>query len=440
MPAEFAALLAAAAAALHAADGAGTWGAGGRRQVLGLLEQVASTLVVAKGKVVTAERDEGTWALRGDRDLAGFLGRVSHQGRGAGFAAAGQASTLAAMPAVAGALVDGPVTPKHVDEITRAAQASPRLAAELATEDGQARLVEMARRLDGAAFGKRLKAMSAALDPATRQREHDEQRANRGLHITHTPSGTRISGQMDAVAGHKFAKVIDALCPRPTQDDPRTRPMRQVDALETMVDRIAADEKLTPDAVAPVQALITFSEETWAALRGEHGGGTAAKGSAADLVAALRGVDPVTDENGMAWPASEVARSLCDCVLTAAVLDAKGEVLNLGRARRLFTKAQWLALYAGGQTTCAVDGCSIPLRFTELHHLAWWDRDGGSTDLDNVCPECSYHHHEVHRLDIRVRRRPDGSYEHTWPDGRPYGGTPADRWRSSEQDGALLPA
>jgi hypothetical protein len=100
------------------------------------------------------------------------------------------------------------------------------------------------------------------------------------------------------------------------------------------------------------------------------------------------------------------------------------QVLDLGREARLFTRAHWLAVFAAGQRTCAVDGCGLPLAYTELHHIRWWDRDGGATDLEGCAPECSYHHHQIHRLDLRVARRPDGSYEHRYPDGRLYGSAP----------------
>jgi hypothetical protein len=67
----------------------------------------------------------------------------------------------------------------------------------------------------------------------------------------------------------------------------------------------------------------------------------------------------------------------------------------------------------------------MPLRRTELHHMTWWYEEFGPTDQSNCAPECSFHHHEVHRLGLRVTRREDGSYEHRHPDGRTYGGSPA---------------
>jgi hypothetical protein len=439
VPAEVAAWVLAGRAALAVGDRADEWDASVRRAVLSELDRVEAMAASLRAKVVTSERNAGTWSLRGDRDLAGFLGRESHQGRGAGFSVVGQAATLTAMPAVADALVDGPVTPKHVQEITRATAASPTLAASLATPAGQAQVVEMARRLDGAEFGRQLKAMSAALDPASRQREHDVQRANRFLAISHTSGGTLIKGALDSVAGYKFAKMIDAFTPRPAADDERSREQRQADALMVAVDRALADTKTTPGAHAPVEALITMTQETWAALRamttqleganeseeaGVTSGARPGRGSAGDLAGRLTGVEPVVDETGRAWPASEIARALCDCQLTRAVVGASGEVLDLGRDERLFQRQHWRALFAMGIRTCAVPGCGMPLRYTELHHIAWWDRDDGPSSLTNCAPYCSFHHHEIHRLDIRITRHQGGTFEHRHPDGRPYGGAP----------------
>ena len=60
---------------------------------------------------------------------------------------------------------------------------------------------------------------------------------------------------------------------------------------------------------------------------------------------------------------------------------------------------------------CAWPGCGTPPRWCEVHHLAWWDRDGGDTSVQDGALLCSFHHHEVHRLDLVVNRFtvPDGS-------------------------------
>jgi hypothetical protein len=452
LPPAFVALESAARAALDAVGAAAEWDAPTRTAVLAWTAKHRDQMALVESRVLTAEQQAGTWALRGDRDLAGFAGRVSRGGRGAGFLAVEQAATLETLPAVAEALVDGPVTATHVAQITRATAGSPLLAAELATAAGQARVVELARRFDGAEFGKQLKVMSAELDPAARQRTHDEQRANRFLHISHGTAGTLIKGQLDAVAGYELSKAIGALNPRPAKDDERDAGQRRADALMAMVHRTLADESTTPGAMAPVQAIVTMSQETWAALRAarrgaetETAGVTApeaaddvnvvptlrspSKGSTADVAAALRGVAPVVDEGGRPWPASEIARALCDCVLTRAVVDAAGLPLDLGHDQRLFRRQHWVALLASGITACVWPDCTMPLRNTELHHLAWWDRDDGPTNLDNCGPYCRFHHDWIHNHDVAVTRLRDGRYEHRDRRGRliGVGGPPAGR-------------
>ena len=76
-------------------------------------------------------------------------------------------------------------------------------------------------------------------------------------------------------------------------------------------------------------------------------------------------------------------------------------VLNLGRARRLFTGAvrRALILRDGG---CAFPGCDRPHRWCDGHHLRAW-ADGGTTDLDNGVLLCRFHHRQIHHSGWDVR-------------------------------------
>lgn len=75
------------------------------------------------------------------------------------------------------------------------------------------------------------------------------------------------------------------------------------------------------------------------------------------------------------------------------VLGADGEILDWGRERRLFTRAQRRALAArdGG---CAM--CGLDPELTRAHHIRWWQRDAGPTDLDNAVLLCESCHHRIH--------------------------------------------
>jgi len=110
--------------------------------------------------------------------------------------------------------------------------------------------------------------------------------------------------------------------------------------------------------------------------------------------------------DGTAQPVSVYAlrQAAADAEVIPAILGEKSEVLNWGRARRLFTQAQRLALVErdGG---CA--WCNAPPSWCEAHHIRWWDKDAGPTDLGNGVLLCARCHHRIHRdgWEIEVRNR-----------------------------------
>ncbi len=97
----------------------------------------------------------------------------------------------------------------------------------------------------------------------------------------------------------------------------------------------------------------------------------------------------------------QLRRLAGDAGIVAEVLGDDGEVLNLGRTVRMFTRAQRLALFErdGG---CAK--CHAPPEHCEAHHIRWWEQ-GGGTDLQNGVMLCTRCHHDIHRQgwDILVR-------------------------------------
>ncbi|HEY8911954.1 HNH endonuclease signature motif containing protein [Lacisediminihabitans sp.] len=93
--------------------------------------------------------------------------------------------------------------------------------------------------------------------------------------------------------------------------------------------------------------------------------------------------------------AGTARRLAADAHLIPMVLGGPSEVLDLGASRRLFSRAQRLAL-AERDGGCAVRGCHRPPSYTEAHHIQWWSHTK-RTDLDNGILLCSKHHHGVHR-------------------------------------------
>jgi hypothetical protein len=107
--------------------------------------------------------------------------------------------------------------------------------------------------------------------------------------------------------------------------------------------------------------------------------------------------------DGIEQPISaETARRLAaDAYIIPMVLGGKGEVLDMGVARRLFTRAQRIA-FAERDDGCAWSNCHKPPSYTEAHHIRWWQYDG-LTNLDNGILLCSIHHHRIHRDGWEIR-------------------------------------
>lgn len=106
--------------------------------------------------------------------------------------------------------------------------------------------------------------------------------------------------------------------------------------------------------------------------------------------------------DGLPQPVSaqQIRALAADAELIPAILSGESQVLDWGRAKRLFTPAQRLALVErdGG---CAQ--CHAPPSWCEAHHIRWWERDAGPTDLNNGVLLCVRCHHRVHRDGWTIR-------------------------------------
>lgn len=110
---------------------------------------------------------------------------------------------------------------------------------------------------------------------------------------------------------------------------------------------------------------------------------------------------------GADLPIETIRRLACEASIIPLVLNGAGIPLDIGRGQRLASAAQRRALEAA-HTTCAFDGCSVAFHACQIHHIDYWER-GGPTDLDNMVPLCSRHHHFAHeggwRLGLRSGTR-----------------------------------
>ena len=240
-----------------------------------------------------------------------------------------------------------------------------------------------------------------AIDPDGSLPDDEHHQARRYFLLRGAMDGSfRGEFRLTPEVGHKLKTVLDSLAAPvitryQTGDDAdgqltpqveadlRTRPQRLHDALGLMCDRLLRSGTLPDTGGIPTTLVITIDADDLATRTGtgRYADGTPIPG---------RQVADVADQAGLAW----------------CVRGTTGEILILGRSRRLASPAQTLALYAR-DAGCSFPGCDVEPAWCERHHIISWI-DGGPTDLSNLTLLCRYHHHHFEHRGWRCRITHDG--------------------------------
>jgi hypothetical protein len=205
---------------------------------------------------------------------------------------------------------------------------------------------------------------------------------------TDIASGSSIKTAIQAYVSATFQARTTALLPGAPDADQRTVAMIQADALAAICDHaVGCDNGGMPTAGASVVVRVNLDDLS------------SGKG-----FATIDGSDqPVS--------ISTCRRLAAGGGVIPAVLGSVGEILDWGREKRLFTRAQRLALVErdGG---CVM--CGLPPQMTKAHHLRWWQRDHGPTDLNNGVLLCESCHHRIHDNGWEIRIDGIGRSARVW--------------------------
>lgn len=196
-------------------------------------------------------------------------------------------------------------------------------------------------------------------------------------HVISTDDAGGAAGALDPVARLPYPRRLgEAFCQLLETLDPKRLPLHGGDA---------------------TTVIVTIPFET---LTSELG---AAEILGVGTIPSVPHADPCSGET---ITAAQARRLACNAQLIPAVLGGASEILDVGRAQRLFTPAQRRALLLRDRT-CRAEGCDIPGTWAEAHHwISWLDR--GPTDLDNGVLLCAHHHHRAHDPDFVVERLASG--------------------------------
>jgi hypothetical protein len=333
-----------------------------------------------------AEVDRGdAWRDHGARDTAHWLSiryGVSEWKARRWVAAA---YALEALPRISDAFATGELGIDKVVELTR-----------FATPDTESSLVSWAQ---GVSCG----AIRRKGDLAARQAIDDVREAERTRFLSwwYFDDGRRfgLEAELPAAQGAVVARALDRLADAmpvmPGEDDPVHVDARRADALVALCStRISND----PD---PDRATVIVH---------------------AKLGEPRRGLSECEIEGGPVIHPDTARRLACNGRIQTVIEDQNGMPIRLGRIMR--EPPAWMVRQLRYRDReCRFPGCGSR-RFTQAHHIVWWER-GGRTDLDNLVLVCSFHHRLVHEHGWSVKWITDGTTRWFQPDGRRYRAGPS---------------
>ncbi len=263
-------------------------------------------------------------------------------------------------------------------------------------QEGERLLAEQSAGLSLDQVGKLIVRVEAWLDPDGIEPRGEDVRAGRSMTMFEHNGALHINAVLDTVAGAQVKAAIDGYVSAQFQarkDDPddgdrRTVTQLRADGLTALAEHVVGCErKDVPLGGARVVVRI-------------------------DLSALESGVGSATID-GIDQPISVGAarRLAAGGGIIPWVCGSEGEILDWGREKRLFTRAQRLALVErdGG---CAM--CGVSPSMTKAHHLRWWHRDAGRTDLADGVLLCESCHHRIHDNGWKIRVEGVGVRAKVW--------------------------
>ncbi len=352
------------------------------------------------------------WIDRFEADLTRHLAALYEQGVGApaaelharshGMSAAEarkkerRANALGDAPSFGDALANGDVGAEHADGL---ASATARLddATKAAFIDHEKALLDEAKHSSPEEFSRHCRGLVSRLERDQGVERAEEQRRDthlsrridrNGMHLIngalHPELGAAVFGAIDAEVAKLVAKSGDR-----TVDRNRL-------AAEALGDLVTGGHRATRPGVAEISVLIDL----------------------ATLTTGLHENSVCEYDNGVPLPPVTVRRLCCEGKIIPIVLNGDGVPVDVGREQRLANRAQRRALRAMYRT-CAFSGCDVAFNRCEIHHLLEWDHRG-PTDLNNMLPLCSHHHHLVHEADWQLHLAADRTLTIRQPDGRTF--------------------
>jgi hypothetical protein len=364
------------------------------RQALWAQDRLAAKISQAIGEFDAA----GLWDLDAAHSMTSWL---RHHAGMCGPDAQRTASTakrLRTCPATRDAWVDGALSGGQVRAVT--ANVTDRTAGLYA--DHEAALVPRLAPLDVPDTARAMRDWATRAD-AVLGPDREPAEPARSLHLSPTLAGRReLRGSFDPEAGEVIAAALRlAHTPDPDGHPARSPAQRRGDAL--------------------VDLCRWFLDHQSGHRAGRHRPHLNVLCTLDDL--AQRGQGRLLD--GTPLDPATLRRLACDAGIHRVITDGRSTILDYGRTTRTISPELWAALVIrdGG---CRGPWCDRGPDWCEAHHIWHWE-DGGPTQLDNLALYCTRDHHRFHAQGWHIKLHPDGTIEHTAPNGQIHTSHPPPR-------------
>ena len=309
----------------------------------------------------------GEFTADGSVSMAAWLRTQAHcsPGQASGRVQAGRA-LVDDLPATLAGWKAGTLTYEHVTVIRHAVD---RL--------DPADITQLDRALAAAAAGcspKDLRGIAHALlaefVPDRSERRRDDKEQAQRLHLSDTPDGGRLDGDLDAESTAILRAALDRYLPahQPGAKASYRRALALIEMARQALD-FGTDH---PGGANKPHLIVSLSEEQ---LSSELGVGYLLDGST--------------------LPATTLRRMACDAKIIPTLLGSDGLPLDIGRTSRTIPPQLRTALNLRDKG-CAHPRCDRPPSFCDGHHVTHW-ADGGGTALDNLLLLCRRHHTDHHK-------------------------------------------
>ncbi len=362
------------------------------------MRQVQSWLSAYLGKLTVRASTLQAQGHRADaKDVAAEAGLAPREAT----KAAKRGKAMQQMPEALGALEDGDIGVGHADVLARHAD---RLSGreKKQFEDQSEQLVADAVRdsLSVPEFDRRCRELVDQLmgDDGVSELEKQRRASNARTWVDDDTGMTHLTGEWDPLRGEAVSNALRAeIAARVAAGASNITRRQQAQLAAEALHALIVGQRASTAESAAVMVLIDYD--------------TLTNRVADDIKTSPDAETPHRgDPGGTPLPAETIRRIACDAGIIPIVLGGNSQALDVGRERRLATRAQRMALRAQ-YPTCGMDeGCNVPFDDCQIHHIDPFGQ-GGRTDLDRMCPGCDHHHHLVHEGGWTLTRNPNGTWQ-----------------------------